>query len=183
MTTAIHGRSVVLRGFRDDEATLLVDLYSRVGGGQTMAVPVTEETVRAKIAASGEWSDAPWGMILAIDASGDLVGEIQVRGGPAAALPPGVYELGIELYDDARRGRGIGSDAIAALSAYLFDHQGANRVQLSTDVDNEAMRTVAERAGFLFEGVMRSFFSPQEGEPPHDYALYGRTRDDHRDGS
>ena len=61
--------------------------------------------------------------------------------------------------------------------------QNANRVQLSTDVTNAAMRGAAERAGFRFEGVMRSYISPGEGEPAHDYALYGRTREDHRNGS
>lgn len=183
MNTTIRGRSVLLRGFRADEAKRLVSLYTNVGGAQTMSAPVTEESVRAKIDASGTWSDAPWGMILAIDADGDLVGEIQARGGPNSALPPGVYELGIELYDEDRRGRGIGTDAISALSGHLFDEREANRVQLSTDVMNAAMRGAAERAGFRFEGVMRAYVPAGDDEPAHDYALYGRTRDDHRNGS
>jgi RimJ/RimL family protein N-acetyltransferase len=183
MSTSIRGRSVLLRGFRADEAERLISLYANVGGAGTMSTPVTERSIRAKIEASGTWSDAPWGMILAIDADGDLVGEIQARGGPNSALPPGVYELGIELYDEQRRGRGIGTDAITALSGYLFQEKEANRVQLSTDVTNAAMCGAAERAGFLFEGVMRSYVAPREDEPAHDYALYGRTRDDHRDGS
>jgi RimJ/RimL family protein N-acetyltransferase len=182
MSTSIRGASVVLRSFRRDEAQRLLELYTSSDGARTISTPVTERSVRAKIEASGTWSDAPWGMILAIDAGGDLVGEIQARGGPNAALPPGVFELGIELYDEADRGRGIGTDAVITLTDYLFDEQAANRVQVSTDVDNQAMRAVAERAGFRLEGVMRSYSSPGNGEPAHDYALYARTRDD-RDGS
>jgi RimJ/RimL family protein N-acetyltransferase len=182
MSASIRGRSVLLRAFRADEAKGLADLYNKVGGAQTMSLPVTEQSVRAKIDASGTWSDAPWGMILAIDADGDLVGEIQARGGHNSTLPPGVYELGIELYDEARRGRGIGTDALTALTGYLFDEQGANRVQLSTDVTNAAMCAAAERAGFRFEGIMRAYFPPREDEPAHDHALYGRTREDHRNG-
>ena len=183
MSTSIRGRSVLLRGFRSNEAERLADLYANMGGARTMSGPVSEQNVRAKVEASGTWSDAPWGLILAIDTDGEMVGEIQARGGPSSALPPGVYELGIELYDEDLRGRGIGTDAVTALTGYLFDEQNANRVQLSTDVTNAAMRGAAERAGFRFEGVMRSYISPREDEPAHDYALYGRTREDHRNGS
>ena len=79
--------------------------------------------------------------------------------------------------------KGSVTDAITALSGYLFEEKEANRVQLSTEVTNAAMRGAAERAGFRFEGVMRSYIAPREDEPAHDYALYGRTRDDHRNGS
>jgi aminoglycoside 6'-N-acetyltransferase len=177
MSTTIYGESVLLRSFRADETQRLMAVYAR--GGQTTAGPVTERSVRAKIEASGTWSDAPWGMILAIDTGGDVVGEVQARGGPNSALPPGVYELGIEIYDESDRGRGIGTDAIASLTRHLFDEDGATRVQLSTDVENRAMRTVADRAGFRFEGIMRSYAPAAQGESRHDYALYARTRDDH----
>ena len=48
-------------------------------------------------------------------------------------------------------------------------------MQLTTDVDNAAMRRVAERLGFGFEGVLRGFMPIGEG--PRDYAMYGMTRD------
>ena len=49
-------------------------------------------------------------------------------------------------------------------------------MQLTTDVENTAMRRVAERLGFTFEGVLRSFMPSADG--PHDYAMYAITKDD-----
>jgi [ribosomal protein S5]-alanine N-acetyltransferase len=93
---------------------------------------------------------------------------------PLNGLPPGVFELGIELFDDADRGQGLGADAVAALARHLFDDRQAHRVQLTTDIENAAMRRVAERLGFSFEGVLRSFMPGPDG--PRDYALYAITK-------
>ena len=93
-------------------------------------------------------------------------------------LPPGVVELGIDLFDEADRGRGIGRERVGALTTRLFEAGEAHRVQLSTDVDNAAMRRVAERLGFRFEGVMRGFMPSADG--PRDYAMYGMTEADYR---
>ena len=51
-------------------------------------------------------------------------------------------------------------------------------MQLSTDVDNLAMRRAAEKAGFSLEGVMRGFWNVPDAAA-RDYALYARTRADH----
>ena len=59
---------------------------------------------------------------------------------------------------------------MVAISRHLFDDEGAHRVQLTTDVENAPMRRVAERLGFTFEGVLRSFMPETDG--PHDYAMY-----------
>jgi RimJ/RimL family protein N-acetyltransferase len=83
--------------------------------------------------------------------------------------------IGIALAPDYR-GRGVGSEAMALLTSYLFEHENAERVEASTDVENVAMRTVNERLGFVMEGVLRSFI-PMGGER-RDYCMYAMTRDD-----
>ena len=131
------------------------------------------ERMRRRIANSGRlvggWLD------LAIDAEGSLVGEIDARH-PPRAMPPGVFELGIALFDEEVRGRGYGTEAIALLTAHLFAELGAERVQASTAVDNSAMRRVFEKLGFAKEGVMRSYMPA--GESRDDYVLYAVTRAD-----
>jgi RimJ/RimL family protein N-acetyltransferase len=92
-------------------------------------------------------------------------------------MPPGVWEIGIELWEESDRGRGIGREAVALLSSHLFEHEGGIRVQATTDVDNEAMRRSLEALGFWFEGVLRGFMPVPDG-PPRDYAIYGLTRED-----
>jgi RimJ/RimL family protein N-acetyltransferase len=116
------------------------------------------------------------GIDFAIDVDGRLVGDVQAR---CQMLPKGVFELGIALFDEADRGRGYGRGAVALITRRLFEEEGAHRVQLSTDVHNTAMRGVVERLGFAFEGILRGFWPEPDG--PHDYAMYGITKDDYRD--
>jgi len=173
---------VRLRPFREDELGVLFEAQEQRSsddgfGGQ----PLTREQLATRISSSGTWVDGPGGLILAIEADGRLVGEIQARGNRSQLLPPAVFELGIELYDVADRGKGFGRAALSEITGYLFDDEHANRVQLSTDEGNVAMRRAAEHAGFRFEGVMRGFWPMSDGST-HDYALYGRTRTDHAAG-
>ena len=102
-----------------------------------------------------------------------LIGDIQARA-PERAFPPDVYELGIAIYDEADRGKGYGSEAIAVLLDYLFGELGAARVQAGTALWNEAARRMFERLGFREEGVMRAFM-PADGSRD-DYVLTAITR-------
>ena len=84
------------------------------------------------------------GELLLGQADGRLAGEIQARQ-PEMGLPPGVFEIGIEVFDPTVRGTGIGRRALGLFLVHLFVEEHAHRVQLTTDVDNAAMRRVAER--------------------------------------
>ena len=134
--------------------------------------------VRARVEQSGTWRDGRV-LDLAVVVDGQLIGDVQARRDPAYA-PPGIFDLGIGLFAD-RRGGGAGTTAIRLLAAFLFDEEHAIRVTLSTDLDNTAMRRVAEKAGFTQEGVMRGFLAVPDA-PARDYALYARTRADHEAG-
>ena len=116
--------------------------------------------------------------MLGIHVDGRLAGEVQARQ-PRMGLPPGVFELGIDLFDPADRGQGIGRVVLMQLLTRLFEQEGAHRVQLTTDLDNAAMRALSDRLGFGFEGVMRRFMPSADG--PRDYAMYAMTRDDYED--
>jgi RimJ/RimL family protein N-acetyltransferase len=181
VTVRLQAAGVLLRPFREDELDTLAEIQhgwstdNGVHGGERP----TREQLAKRIASSGTWVDGPVGLLLAIEADGRLVGELQARGNRSQLLPPNVFELGIELYAPADRGRGIGRAALAEITRYLFEEERANRVQLSTDVENRAMRAAAEAIGFRFEGVMRGFW-PSSGGTTRDYALYGITRTDHR---
>jgi RimJ/RimL family protein N-acetyltransferase len=169
--------TVVLRPFRADEVDELWARREREIAAGTGWGPASRDEVVERVARSGTWTDTAAGLLFAVEADGAIVGEIQARRSPAM-MPRGVVELGIDLHEPAR-GRGIGRRAIAQLTARLFDAGDAHRVQLSTDVDNAAMRRVAERLGFGFEGVLRGFMSSPDG--PRDYAMYGMTLADFED--
>jgi RimJ/RimL family protein N-acetyltransferase len=138
--------------------------------------PAERAELVERVERSGEFDGTE--LLLGIQVDGRLVGEVQARQ-PRMGLPPGVFELGIDLFDVADRGRGIGRIALTQLLTRLFEQEGAHRVQLATDVDNAAMRTLSDRLGFAFEGVMRMFMPSTDG--PRDYAMYAMTTGDYED--
>jgi [ribosomal protein S5]-alanine N-acetyltransferase len=171
--TVLHVDHVSLRPFREDEIEHALGMI-----GFSVPEGATEgDTARAhrreRLARSG--SRNQWELLFAIEGDGRLVGEIQARHAEDA-MPPGVHELGIEIWDRSDRRRGYGSAAIVALAGHLFEGEEAIRVQASTDLDNEGMRRTLERLGFGFEGVLRGFMPSPDG--PRDYAMYGMTHED-----
>lgn len=175
MTVLVGGR-IKLRPFKLGE----FDAY--LAASQAWFSPFPEEdarTLRARLKdrfdGSGTWTSG--GIEFAIEHAEGLVGDIQARTNPVT-MPSGVLEIGIELFNAADRGQGLGSEALQLLTGHLFDVREAYRVQLTTDLENGSMRRVAERVGFGFEGVMRAFMPSPQG--PRDYALYAMTVGDYK---
>jgi RimJ/RimL family protein N-acetyltransferase len=129
---------------------------------------------RSRLERSGARNE--WEVLFAIEADDRLVGDAQGRCSDTA-MPPRVWEIGLELWDEGDRGRGLGRETVRLLTTYLFTEQEAIRVQASTDVANPAMQGVLDRLGFVREGILRGFMLAAEG-PPRDYAIYGITRTD-----
>ena len=58
----------------------------------------------------------------------------------------------------AARGRGVASEALRLLTDWAFEELAAQRIELVISVDNPASRRVAERCGYVCEGVLRSVY-------------------------
>jgi RimJ/RimL family protein N-acetyltransferase len=67
----------------------------------------------------------------------------------------GEAELGY-MVAPAARGRGMATAMLRALTDWAFAETGVHRIRLVVDVENPASLRVAERAGYVREGVMRS---------------------------
>jgi RimJ/RimL family protein N-acetyltransferase len=67
----------------------------------------------------------------------------------------GEAELGYMVAPTAR-GRGMATAMLRALTEWAFAETGVERIRLVVDVENPASLRVAERAGYVREGVMRS---------------------------
>jgi RimJ/RimL family protein N-acetyltransferase len=65
-------------------------------------------------------------------------------------------EVGYWLLRDAR-GRGAATRAVVLVVGYAFGRLGLQRLELFTLPGNTASERVAERAGFVREGVLRSY--------------------------
>jgi len=165
--TTIHGERVTLRPFRPDEV-------DRALSREPSEDPERREIRRRRIALSG--TRTAWEIMFAVEADGRLVGDIQGRCSDQA-MPPGVWEVGIDLWEPGDRGYGFGSEAVHLLTAHLFAREGAHRVQATTDVENSAMRRSLEKCGFAYEGVLKAYMPVADG-PPRDYAMYARTLHD-----
>ena len=87
-------------------------------------------------------------------------------------------ELGYWL-DSGHQGRGIATRATALVTGYSFKRQGCNRVILHCALNNRKSRAVAERLGFIQEGILR------EAEWLYDHyvdlVLYSMLKRDWRD--
>jgi RimJ/RimL family protein N-acetyltransferase len=82
------------------------------------------------------------------------------------ALAPEIDREGRELelgyiVAPAARGRGVGSAMLAQLTRWALEKLEAQRVYLIIDVENGASERVAERCGYVREGVMRSIYLKQ----------------------
>jgi [ribosomal protein S5]-alanine N-acetyltransferase len=67
----------------------------------------------------------------------------------------GRCNVGYYLAREAR-GRGIVTRAVRMLSRWAFDNLPVDRIEIPVVAENDASRRVAERAGYTFEGVLRS---------------------------
>jgi RimJ/RimL family protein N-acetyltransferase len=94
------------------------------------------------------------GLLIVDRADGSLLGSIGI---PQIDREEGRCELGYWLAREAR-GRGLATRAVRLLSAWVFENLPIERIAIHADPANEASRRVAERAGFAFEGVLRSYY-------------------------
>ncbi|HET9720406.1 MAG TPA: GNAT family protein [Solirubrobacteraceae bacterium] len=113
-----------------------------------------------------EQHEAGQGMQTAIVADGRVAGTIGVHGisWPNASTSIG-YWLS-ELYE----GRGIMTSAVRAYTEHAFRGWKLNRMELRAAVENRRSRAVAERLGFVEEGVLRQ--AERVGNRYHDLVVY-----------
>jgi RimJ/RimL family protein N-acetyltransferase len=83
-------------------------------------------------------------------------------------------ELGYIVVPEAR-GRGVATEMLRELTRWAFE-QGALRATLVIGVDNPASERVAERCGYVREGVMRSVHL--KADRRNDAALWSRLPSD-----
>jgi RimJ/RimL family protein N-acetyltransferase len=110
-----------------------------------------EAGFKARLQRSGHLEDG-W-LDLAIDLDGVSIGRIQTFVPPGRALPPGTFDVGIDLRENARN-KGYGREALALLTDWLFDHAAAEAVEASTDPANVPMRTVFQKVGWMPAGSL-----------------------------
>lgn len=159
----IRGEKVTLRPRRESDVQPLYDgLYSDVPGtARTSAAPwLPTQPGRSQYARALNDPDertVTFSVVESVPPGPDapdgerLVGDAVLWGVDAHNRNA---HLGLSLLPSAR-GRGLGSDIVRVLCVYGFTVRGLRRLEINTLADNHAMLTVAERCGFVREGVRR----------------------------
>jgi RimJ/RimL family protein N-acetyltransferase len=76
----------------------------------------------------------------------------------------------------AGRGRGVATGTLRLLTDWGFSELGLERIELWIDVTNLGSERVAERAGYLREGVLRSYWFKEDIRC--DFGIWSRLRSD-----
>lgn len=133
-----------------------------------LPVPYTEASGRTFVAetAPRQWADGVTAGVAVTDATtGALLGAVGL------SLRDGVGEVGYWTAPWAR-GRGMAVRAARLHTAWGLDVLGLPRVDLLTDPDNVASQRVAEKAGFVLEGVLRAHRPEPRGDGRRDMLLW-----------
>ena len=62
------------------------------------------------------------------------------------------------------QGRGLATEAVIAVTEFAQSTLGARRIEILSDAENAGSRRVAERAGYVLEGIQRSNRIAPDGE-------------------
>jgi RimJ/RimL family protein N-acetyltransferase len=131
--------------------------------------PYTEADARGYISASTTAWRAGSGATFAVrDESNRITGSLGMR---VIDAQDEVVEVGYWTAAHSR-GRGLTTRALVLVSRWLFETVGAARVQLRADAENTGSQRVAEKAGFVREGVLRSSGVNDRLGRRVDYVMY-----------
>jgi [ribosomal protein S5]-alanine N-acetyltransferase len=171
----LRGESIHLRLIRsadfDEFFTYVTDIDNR---GDYFPVNIhSESQLRKQFQDSGFWGDDK-GLLLIINDAAAIIGHIEFFK-PVAYLDS--YELSYLIYNPALRNKGAASQAVCLLTSHLFGTKKVNRLQLVIHPGNVASQRVAEKNGFVDEGIMRGAWY-HRGQY-HDVKVYALLRHEH----
>ncbi len=125
----------------------------------------------AERAALGWERDDGWAFVALLD--GEVSGTVGLH-----AFEPAINlaELGYWIRSDVC-GRGLATEAASAVVAFGFEELGLHRIDLFAGCENQASVRVAEKVGFVREGLARRRL---RGEDYYDAYMYGLLATDAR---
>jgi RimJ/RimL family protein N-acetyltransferase len=166
---------VTLRRWRSDDAAEVARACSDRETARWLPIPVPYALQAGQAYVDGivptQWADGTAANVAVVDAAdGQLVGAVGLT------LRDGLGEVGYWTAPWAR-GRGVATRAAALHTAWGLEVLGLPRVELLTDVDNLASQRVAERAGFVREGVARAVRPRPRSQERADMVVFRRLPD------
>ena len=167
MGDTLRGERVTLRPITLEDAPRLAEIAAEPEISHWW-LGLTEDDLRGK---AGAEEDA---MVFVVEEGGEVVGLVEA----GEENEPSYRHASIDIFvTAARRGQGLGADAIRTLARHLFDDRGHHRITIDPAATNERAIRVYERVGFKRVGIMRSYERGVDGEW-HDGLLLDLLRDE-----
>lgn len=130
------------------------------------------ELARAECRKWADWTDQVTFSILD-STTEEYLGHVGLFG---FDLPNSSAEIGYRVVP-AARGRGAATTAVRAVTGWGFAMLALERITLLHIVENEASCRVADKAGYLLEGTLRSEYRAGDGKL-HDSHIHARLATD-----
>ncbi len=149
----IKGTKVHLRLIEEGDLEVLHRFLCDVGNrGPYFPGTIRSLTeLRARFLQDGFWSPREGTMVI-VDQGGRVVGWILFF------MPHSendAYEAAYVIFDEQSRNKGYATEALSLFVRFLFRTTAAHRIELNIATDNVPSRRVAEKCGFVCEGVSR----------------------------
>jgi len=153
-TPTLLGKRLVLRPGDPADAMELHRIRTEGSVRQWWGTPDPEDVIAAEL--RGESDE----VLLVIEVAGEVAGSIQYL----EENEPDYRHAGIDIYlSDRFRGRGLGTEAVAVLAAYLIDVRGHHRLTIDPALANETAIRAYERVGFRRVAIMRQYERAPDG--------------------
>jgi aminoglycoside 6'-N-acetyltransferase len=154
MSDTLRGERVTLRPLTADDVPRLAEIAAEPEVAYWW-LGLSEDELREK---AGGDEDA---LVLVIEDQGEVVGLIEA----GEEDDPDYRHANIDVFvSGARRGQGVGADAIRTLARHLFEDRGHHRITIDPAAGNEHAIRAYERVGFKRVGIMRRYERGVDGE-------------------
>ena len=170
----IKGTKINLRTFREKDLEQFHLLDSDISNrGEYYPMDITSEPALKKwFNENGIW-DESFGRMLILDKEDNILGYINYF---KSISYFDSLEIGCILFDKNNRNKGIITEAVRLFVNYLFRSKNINRLEIRAHVDNIASQKVAEKCGFVYEGLNRGAVMYKDSYA--DLKQYSLTRED-----
>lgn len=125
----------------------------------------TARYVKDGIASWSSENPRDFPMVIIHKASQQLIGASGFNDRSKPEIP--LFEIGYWL-ETALTGQGFATEMVQALTRFAFESFKAARVQIVTQVGNEASRRVAEKCGFALEATLKNYCLDCKSHKPAD---------------
>jgi ribosomal-protein-alanine N-acetyltransferase len=172
--TLIPGPGVQLRPWAPSDAEALIEAFQdpEIRRWHLRELTSPEEAQVWIASWSDRWeaeTDGSWAIV--DSGSGVVRGQTGLR---SITLEFGIAHISYWIRP-AFRGAGTASSAADAVARWALEDLGLHRLEIHHSTQNEVSCRVAERAGFEFEGVLRSALFHENGW--HDMHVHARLSD------